>query len=289
MTYGELKFRLTQAFPGNPSLDLIEGWIGDVYARILGELPWQRQNVQAMLQTTAPYSTGTVTATAGSNAIALSGGTWTTQMSGRSFSIPGDATFYTFTYVSSASGTLDRPYEGSAAAGSAYSIWQSVYALPAGARLLEDTAFSSRVLGPMVRTSFAELNASDPGRGLQGVPTSWCSRMDDSSTPPNLQVEFWPVPDKSYGIPYTYAAVAPTLAPTNTTLPFQVWIQPSALVEGVTAKIKAHLRDYAGAQFHLVQAGDALKAMRGAEAQGMGPARMQLASFYTGYRNRRGR
>src|ERR1039457_3453391 len=107
MTYGDLKFRLLKAFPGL-DLDLLEGWIGDSYAEILGALPWTRLNVQGMLLTTAPYVTGTVAVTQGSSTIALTGGTWSAAMTGRGFRVGTDTAFYQFTYLNAIAGSLDR-------------------------------------------------------------------------------------------------------------------------------------------------------------------------------------
>jgi hypothetical protein len=280
MTYGDLKLRLTQAFPG-VSLDLIEGWIGDRYAEILGELPWSRLNVDAVLETTAPYTTGPVAVFRGSTAIAGTGTTWVTGMSGLQFRVAGRDEFYTFTWLTATTGTLDRPYEGPSAAGSSYSIFQNVYALPANCRTLQDTAFDK-----LQRFSIAQLNQSDPCRVQSGTPTAWASRMDDNSTPPNMEVELYPVPDQAIGIPYTYVSEAADLSSTSTIL--QVWMQPAALVEGVTGRIKAHLKDYTGATFHATLAKAALQNMRTSEAQGMAPAVMQLDSYYTRHRLRRG-
>lgn len=279
MTYGDMKMRFTQMFP-SISLDLIEGWIGDRYAEVLGELPWSRLNAQAVLSTTAPYATGTVTLTLGSNAVTGLGTTWVTGMSGLAFRVTGRDEFYQFTYLSGTTGTLDRTYAGPSAAGAGYSISQSVYVLPADCRMLDDNAFQ-----PLTRTTHAQLDQSDPLRKLNGKPAFWLSYMDDNSTPPRMQVAVWPNPDALYSLPFTYAADAGDLASTTTAL--QVWIQPAALIEGVTARIKAHLKDYNGAQFHTVLAKAALGNMRTSEAQGMAPAQMALDSYYTAHRRRR--
>lgn len=110
-TYGEIRFRLTKAHPGIDP-DLVDGWIDDRYAAILDALEWQRRRVMAVLQTTAPYATGTVTVAADSAAIALAGGTWAAGMTGRGFRVDGRSEIYTFTRTANTTGTLDRAYEG---------------------------------------------------------------------------------------------------------------------------------------------------------------------------------
>jgi hypothetical protein len=284
VTYGSLKFRLTKAFPGVDS-DLIEGWIADRYAQILAELPGTRTNVQGILRTTAPYTTGTVALTQGSAAISLTGGTWLTGMTGRAFRVGTQDEFYEFTWVSASTATLDRVYEGTTDAAAEYTIFQAVYPMPADCRMLEDDAFSTFSMGQMTRFSRSELNASHPYRGEYDTPRMWCLYMEDASTPPRMQVELYPIPDAAIGIPFTYIADGTEL--TDTQQIIQVWIQPAALVEGVTASIKAHLKDYAGVQLHEARAQRALEKMLGAEAQGMAPMRMHLSQHYVSHRSRR--
>jgi len=86
-------------------------------------------------------------------------------------------------------------------------------------------------------------------------------------------------------IPFEYVAEADSLNSTGTIL--QIWMQPSALIEGVVARIKRHLKDYPGAQLAAAAASDALKTMRRAEAHVMGPAHMQLDSYFTSHRSKR--
>jgi hypothetical protein len=283
MTYGQLKKRLVAAFPGI-SLDLIEGWINDRYAEILGELPWTRLNLQANLQTIAPYSTGTVAVTLGSAAVTLTAGVFTAAMTTRAFRAAGRDEFYRFTYVSATTGTLDRVYEGPAATAATYVIFQNVYVLPSDCRLLEDDAFSTS-WGTLTRMAHGQLNDADPTRAVTGKPQIWASYMDDSSTPPLMRIELVPYPDLAIGIPFTYAADAGELTDTGTII--KVWLQPSALVEGATSRIKAHLKDYNGAVLHRKWSEEALVTMRGAEAQGMGMAKIELDPYYTAHRSGR--
>jgi hypothetical protein len=274
VTLGQLRFRLTKAFPGVDA-DLIDGWIQDVYAEILAELPWSRQQVTATLQTTAPYETGTVAVTEGSNAVTLTGGAWTTGMTGRAFRVTGREEYYEFTQTGASTGTLDRVYEGDTAAAASYKIFQFIYPLPLDCRTLQDDAFPS-----LVRLSGPQLDATS-----YGDPTNWASYMEDGSTPPRMQVELSPVPVEAVAIPFNYTADADTLSATSAIL--KVWIQPAALIEGVTGRIKAHLGDYVGAAFHVSAHRTALDKMRGVEVDGMAATEIQLPSHYTAHRRRR--
>jgi len=295
MTYGQLKFRLTKAFPGVDA-DLIEGWITDCHQEILGLLPWSRLDVQAILPTVAPYSSGTVSITQGSASVTLSGGTFTPAMSGGSFRIAGDDESYQFTEAAATSGTLDRPYAGAGNAAAPYAIYRDVYPMPANCRFLDEDAFASFELGQLLRLPVEEFQAmllngfppdSTSSSPFTGVPRIWSPYMDDGSTPPQLQVKFFPVPDKVYGIPYTYCAeVADPLITGTTMLP---WLQPAALIEGTTAKIKRHLKDYPGAQAAKQAFGDAVQVMMSQESYRRGPTQVQLDGYYTRHRLNRGR
>ena len=285
MTVGKLKLRMLKQFPGTDP-DVLEGFISDRYGEIIQELAWSRLNVSAILQTVAPYTQGTVAVVTGSNVIMLTGGAWTPQMSDRFFRVGGRAEFYGFHYVSPTAGLLDRPYEGPSELAAGYKVYQSVYALPLDVRILPEDGVSGP-FGPLTKTDWAELNVFSPTRAAFGEPKWWAMRMDDSSTPPAMQIELYPIPDQAQAIPYEYVGEVET--PDSSSAAFQAWMEPaSAMVEGVTAKILRLQKDYAGAQLAMAEAARALKTMRANEAQRMGTATMKMGSYYTRHRARRG-
>lgn len=294
MNLGTLRFRLSKAFPGVDA-DLIDGWIGDVYDEILAVLPWSRTAVHSILRTTAPYDTGTVSLVEGSADVILDDGVWSNDMTGRAFRVAPRNEYYEFTYASPTTGTLDRPYEGPSAGAAGYSIFQTVYPLPADVRSIEDDAFGTFgawwTQGPVQRSSRAELRmlgvAFDSSAYGWG-PIRWATYMEDSSVPPRQQIEFWPIPTAAIGIPFTYYAEAPAIGEDSSRI-MQLWMQPSALIEGTTAKIKRHLQDYAGGREHDAQYQRAVSLMIGEEARRMGGMQMELADYYTSHRRRRAR
>jgi hypothetical protein len=283
MTFGQLKFRLTKAFAGVDA-DLIEGWITDCYQEVLGALPWTRLTKEAVLSTVAPCSVGTVSVTAGSASVALAGGTWLPGMTGMGFRVKGYAEEYQFTYVGAASGTLDRPYSGASSVAAEYSIYRAVYTLPTDCRFLEEGAFDSFETGPLRRVGIEQ--GQRYHEEVFGAPQLWWSQMDDSSTPPRMQVRFLPIPDAVYGIPLTYCAEVPN--PSGSSSAMTAWASPTALIEGASARVKRHLKDYPGAEAHQAAYNAALSNMRSGEAYLMGPTMMGLAGHYTAHRSRRG-
>lgn len=284
MTYGQLKFRLTKAFPGVDA-DLIEGWITDCYGEILGAIPWTRLDVEAILQTTAPYSTGTVSATQGSTALVLTGGAWTSSMSGIAFRLGTDQEEYQFTFTDLTHGSVDRNYIGATNALATYSIYQAIYPLPADCRFLDEDAFDSFELGPLKRLRFEQGQRNLSNGNWLGRPESWWPYMDDGSTPPQMQVKLWPVPDQAYGIPFTYASEAAT--PSGTSFTLLPWTSPTCLIEGSTARIKRHLKDYTGSELAKAAYTVALENMKSDEAYRRGPTTMIMASHYTAHRRGR--
>jgi hypothetical protein len=287
MTLGDLRIRILKIFP-SLDLDVLDGFIGDRYSEIIEELPWTRLNGRGVIQTIAPYSTGTVAMTQGGNAVTLTGGLWTAAMTGRWLRVAGDDDFYGFTQTGDSTGTLDRNYEGAASAAAAYTIFQHIYPVASNCRILADDAFATFSYGPLDRLTRGQLNLSDPARGEVGIPASWASYMDDSATPPDMQVEFYPVPDAAYNIPYSFTAEAS--APTSGGVAFLPWITPAtALVEGVMAKLyrTPQFKDVQLAALASADAKAALSTMRNNAAQRLPQTRMQLSSHFTSHRARR--
>lgn len=242
MTYGEIRGRVAREVPGC-DLKLIDGYLQDRHTAILDRLNWKRLRVDYVIQTTAPYQTGLVTATAGSAAVTIAGGTFTAGMTGRVMRFESRTEPYEFTYVGAGSGTLDRPFEGSTGA-YVFQLVQSVYSLPAEARIVE----SARLLDadrPLRRLSKSEMDMESPSRGALGVPTVFAAAPDLVSDPPVLQIEFYPIPDAVYSIAIPY--ILEQTPPSATATSILPWLRPSALVAGAKSDALEHLKDYAGA------------------------------------------
>jgi hypothetical protein len=143
------------------------------------------------------------------------------------------------------------------------------------------------VSGNLIRLSLQDFNNFDPSRSTVGTPQNWATFMDDqTTTPPTMRVQFWPVPDTAIGIPYEYTAEL--LQPGGTSIAFVPWMSPdTAMVAGVEGKIKAYLKDYNGAALAKSEAASALSTMRANEARRTENTQMQLSSMYTQHRLRR--
>ena len=85
-------------------------------------LPWMSKRYTFL--TTAPYDTGTVTATNASRAITGSGTTFTSAMVGRKFKLDSDQSIFTITrFVSTTSIEIDRAFQGTTDSSLNYDIF----------------------------------------------------------------------------------------------------------------------------------------------------------------------
>lgn len=222
-TLGEIRFQLSKTHPGVDH-DLLDAWILDGYQHILAELDWQRLDAKASMAIPAEYNTGTVAVTAGSPTITGTGTTWATEMTGRLFRLTTDGPYYQFTWNSTTTATLDRPYEGTTATGAAYRINQNVFRLPGDCRFVQgvDGLTKAGEVLPKNRTDY-------------GAPVLWMPAMDSYTDPPLVQIEVYPVPvvASSLVVAYTFEDAAATLDTTVSVLP---WAQPAAIKAYVSAQ-----------------------------------------------------
>jgi hypothetical protein len=248
MTFGDLRYELTKWAPGVDS-DLIDGFINERYRAIWERRNWLGREKDAVLQTTAPYSTGTVEATAGSTSLTGTGTTWTTAMTGRRIRIAGRSEWYTFTFATVTTGTLDRAFEGDTDTEHGYEIYQAVYDLPTDLA----TIIELKAIGPpgdLALFTQEELDRAAPHRPARGTPEiyAYAPAGVDGSGNTLYKVELYPSPDESIGLPYKYRTRFTPFSSTETVLPD--WISPQAVKDGVRADIRGLQKDLAGAQFY---------------------------------------
>ena len=234
-TLGDIRYRLSKT-PGAVGIDqdYLDAVINERYLEILRSYPWKRLIVDAILQTTALYDTGTVAVTNGSASITGTDTVWTAAMTGRFFRVDGRNEYYTFTRTAATTGTLDRVYEGDDDTDATYRIFQSVYALASDVGVLQSIKVfeSDRELDQI---SQEELDQIDPSRLKFGNAETFALFEDDSSTPPVSQVELYPVPEDSRGYPYRYEKrVSRLSAPSDYVLP---WVSTECLIAGVKAEL----------------------------------------------------
>lgn len=269
MTWGEIRGMAAAEAPGRGN-DLLTSWIQRSYREILDHRDWQGLHQDGLLMVVGSYDAGTVALTQGSTAVTGTGTAFTTQMTGRKFRIVGGQEWYTFSYVSATSGTLDRPYEGETDATATYVIYQDRYALPGAVKLVETMGGEGATPLEIVRCQPWTL----------GQPLMWGPGNDSSEdTPPVLKsVELWPAPQLPMGIPYRYLTVVYQFDGFNTEdspLPF---VSEDAILEGTL--YRAGVKDRT--DFLL-----ALANMNRVENERTPARQMQMADRFTAHRERR--
>jgi hypothetical protein len=250
-TWGQVRMQLQMAAPG-VSLDLIDSSLNSRYEQILNYHEWEGLHAHTTVETQAAYQSGTdsVTPTVGSTAITGSGTAWTSALVGQRFLVVGDTEFYTITAVGSATSlTIDRAYEGDAdqaagttLPGSAYILFQHIYALPSDCKYIESV--ENPITGyPLQFLAKEQFDISVGPRNYVDDP-GVCTAYDDTSenSPPvSHQIEFFPPPlyERGYKVRYQRAANGwDGLNTGGSPLPF---VEMSALLHGGKADIYAFL------------------------------------------------
>lgn len=237
-TFGSLRYRLSKLPAGaGVDLEVLSGFLNDRLERLCKAYPYTRLNKQGFIQTFAPYQTGTVSIALGAQAGTGTLTVFTAAMTGWHYRIANLIEWYTFTYLSPTSFTIDRPYEGQTdAVNVGFTLWQPLYEMPPD--LAEIYSLENITLGLDLEEQTREwLQRTDPARlnNLQ-PPTAWVPAEDSASGRP--QIELWPGPNQAIGLPLDYRAKAPAMASvddTETVIPD--WVSVACLHAGVLADL----------------------------------------------------
>lgn len=293
-TFGQIQFELTSFARSNdlPAIDteLLRGWINEAYTDVLDYREWKGLEVRTVLQTVSTYRTGTVSVTNGSTSVTGTGTTFTSAMTGRQFRVMGSNESYTFTYVSSTSGTLDRAFESPTATAAPFEIFQNVYQLPDRVKHIA-LMRNPRLNRDMERISEENLDQASAARTGIGEPYFYSPAADttDASTPIYRQVEIYPAPETSIGLPYTYIRQPIEFSGTNTSAEILPWVDPRAVIAGAKQIMLSHLKLYADAKAEESIARRMVEKMSTEESNTIGPQKLRMASRYVAHRRRRGR
>ena len=284
-TFGEIRERVVKSCPGVDSI-LLNGYLNGRYLEVLDRLSWERLEVESVLQTVAPYETGTLSVTNAATSLTGSGTTWTAAMSGRQIRIAGRNEYYEFTRTGATTGTIDRAYEGDTDTAATFKIFQFQYPLAADVRLIEDMRIFDLPY-PMDRKTRGELNSIDPARVTFAQPQAWASYMDDLSDPPRVQIELWPVPDDVYSIPIRYVAEKTVFGQTDSSVTVIPWLRPAVLEAGAKADYYADIKDFSSSEWWEGRFEKLVAQMKNIEAERAGPATMVLPGRHVHHRVKR--
>lgn len=214
---------------------------------------WSYRKRLTLFQTIAPYATGTLAVTLGSAAVVGTGTAWTAAMVGRAIRISGEEQYFFVATVSDPTHltlgdfSLDAiPWGAASNATATYSIFPTIYALPA---TLDIILFPTEDW--KVYPATAELlDRMDPHRTSTGRPSRFALAQNRQvAGSEKIGVEFWPIPDRIYTMkmPFLVKALDP-IQPTD------IPLCPTELVEQLgTVKALGYLHIKTGDSRYLDQ------------------------------------
>lgn len=292
-TLGQFQGRVTQTPIGSgTNQDILIGLINDAIEEICRSTEWSRLEKQSVLQTVAPYQTGTVNVTVGSTLVTVTGGTFTSDMTGRFFRVLSELEYYGFTFASASTGNLDRAYEAADdAADAQFVIYKSVYELPSDVQSIRSLA----VLNPgydLDEITREELDRMAASRQVQtGFQTPEAYAPAEDSANGLAQIELWPPPSEAIGMPMRYYAkpplfeTEPQLIDTSATFPD--WISIPCVYASVMADLHRLQKEFAEASQWEQLFQMRLKVMQQEDARKRPPTVLREADRYTEHRFKR--
>ncbi len=178
--------------------DVVEQAINDIMEEICNSNNFSWLYDDSSFITTAPYSTGTLTATTGSTTLTGAGTTWTSAMAGRRISIE-DAFYEISAYVSGTELTLGSNYAGAGGSELTYIIYQNEYSLSSD---VEDVLSMYQENNPqkLSKVGLPMLDRAYPQRNTYSYPSMYAINGYDSSG--NMKVEVYPIPNQARNIYY---------------------------------------------------------------------------------------
>lgn len=285
-TFGELRSDLLKLPIGaGTDLELLTRFVNNRIDGICRQTDYTRLDKQSTLLTVAQYTTGTISIVAGATAGTGTGTAFTAAMTGRRFRIANLRPWYTFTYVSPTSFTIDRAYEGTEdAVDVAFIIWGAIYTLPAD--LVQLYSIENLTLGMDLDPQDREfIDDIDPARYQMRSPEVFIPAEDSDAG--LQQIELWPGPVYAEGMAINYRSRVPVFGVNDTGAEIPDWISVPALFEGVQASLYKLQGDTASANAQEAIFKMLVDDMRGEDARKRPPAVMQSDSRFVRPRIRR--
>lgn len=286
-TWGQMRFELAKQFP-QIEQDLLTSFLQGAYNHILDQRAWSGLNYAATIQTTGQYITGTVTLTNGANTVTGSGTTFTSGMTGRRFKASGRNEWYTFTYVSSTSGTLDRNYEGDTISGASYAIYQPIYQLDVTLKYLQIAANPSGkdVLQQVDPEKIVEYETTAATIGTPGCFAVY-PPTDEATYPIYQRIQLYPAPEDSVGL-LVRGQLSPVFFDGSNTGSYPLsFVSTDAILAWARYRCAQIAKDVNTAQAALGEYNTFVNDMHLVENQRIGPQRMEMASPFTSHRRQR--
>lgn len=282
MTWGELRLALVKWAPGFDQA-LINIYLNQAYEELLDRVP--TKGIEATARVTFPsvHEAGTIAVSDGSTGITGTGTAFTAGMSGRTIRVAGKTEDYTFSYISSTSGQLDREYEGANDAAASYRIFRNVVTLPTEVKLVR----SVKVLGyrHLEKKTQGWLDSVAPIRTAYGEPAYWAPGRDSAaaSEPVVPSIELYPIPLYERTAEYVYEQNALGFDGTNTGNSPLPWVPDRYLLTKAKAMISQDLEKFGAADRLEIEAERQIVSVVARESRRSGPLTLRMASRYTAH------
>ena len=190
-------------------------WLEDRYRQVWNAMDWSFATSDAIVQTVAQITSGTVTVTNASTTVSettTNANGWSVDVEGRYFRATGDNEFYKisgFTNGTPDTLTLDRGYEGSTVTEKGYRIFQNIYSLTTNMGKIQ--WFVDLYTGAeLEQVSQIWLDEAFPNRAGHSTQSEyWAPAGRDAND--IYQVELYPIPTELHGIKYRFIEEAPYL------------------------------------------------------------------------------
>lgn len=237
LTFSQVWNRVLLYAPGTP-LFIVQDAVRNAYNRCLQQHQYSELLTDGEKTVREEYETGTVSLTNGSTAVTGTATVWTAAMTGMQMRI-GDndnVPFYTFTFLTSTTGTLDREYEGPTDTSATYALQDLYLEFPSDLYTLDDIRDATR--NWRLRRQYSQQNYIDfvdPKRQMSGTPWLYVAapaRTVNGVSYPRF--EFWPRVPGSTHLVYRYYPKAELASNSDYLI---TMIKPEAVVYGALADI----------------------------------------------------
>jgi hypothetical protein len=265
-TLGQIALLIQKQAPVD--LELIEMWLENRYRQVLDAVPWHRTEARIVLGLAAEFSTGTIAVLNGSTSVTLTDGEFTQDMNGRAIRFPDHSVIYTFNYVSATTGELDRAYEGTSAAATAFTMHVRVLDLPANTRLITTAKRSDgRDLDVLTKHEFRIRQGFETGQ-----PRRCCWTNDGPNNLP--RIEIYPLPVEAASLDLELISEG-AIDGEDKGHPLDTWMNPALLEAGVMVNVSRHLEKWQAVDSFITEYNTLLTAAIAKATEHMGPIKVR--------------
>ena len=211
MQFEEVARSALAAVDCDASYVLTSQWAAERYQQVCSRIRPRFLRELGWVTTPAVYTTGTITATRGSEIIAGAATAWTPALVGRFLRVR--VNWYKVVSVpSTTSLVLNQPFSEDDAAAVSYRIVARLLTLQADARWISNDVVHPRFRRPLDKITLAEMDTKYPGRDSVGPqPYEWCQTPDelDADGKKCITIEVYPYPTQAEMLAYAYWKAPP--------------------------------------------------------------------------------